>query len=526
MFRNLSRFFDWMDSNELLNKLNEIIKTAKSKILGRDIVISDVQLALYKMYMEHYSEEKLKQYQSVIEELTKKKETSKLDKKEITKLNNHIQYLREQEYTKEMLDILKQEHISKGDAVKILLPFADPTLDASFKMLFGQDENSDILISLLNSLLDFKGKDLIEEVKINPNELVVSNISYKKGDTGISSAVDILCTTNDGRQIAIEIQGQKTNYFLTREQEYMAKLIYGQVKEGQGHEYHVKVLDTYILVIGKENMFVGNTALKGKVLNNTKLDSQELFEIDVEPRIKQTGEVVPGNKMHWKFFELPKFRVSAEYKKIKGYDLVIDNSNKKLYQEKIEWLNNNLKEQWLEFLIECSNQITIPDRNKLIKKGYEIMKLVTWDSVDRALLWKQKQNEIDAMQQKEFDKEEAFHQGELKGIKIGKLEGLKEGKLKMLLKQDIQKLQKHFKRKDEEELDKNETFLSKKRYLKQLDKEQKWGATSVEEKFEFITKHIKTHLDDKYDKISNDLGLEGNSMDLENISDCDEWSSI
>ena len=105
----------------------------------------------------------------------------------------------------------------------------------------------------------------------------------------------------------------------------MAKLIYGLVKEGQGHEYHEKVLDTYILVIGKENMFIGNTALKGKVLNNTQLTPQDLFEIDVKPRIKQTGEIVPGNKMHWKFFELPKFKTSGEYKKIKEYDAVLDN---------------------------------------------------------------------------------------------------------------------------------------------------------------------------------------------------------
>lgn len=475
--------------NELLNKLNEIIKTAKSKISGRDILISDVQVSLHKMYMEHYSEEKLKQYQDIVEELTKKKETSKLDKKETTKLNNNTQYLREQQYTKEMLDILEQGHISKEDAAKVLLPFADPTLDISFKMLFGQDENSDILISLLNSLLDFKGKDLITKVKINPSELVVSNISYKKGDTGISSAVDILCTTNDDRQVAIEIQGQKTNYFLTREQEYMAKLIYGLVKEGQGHEYHEKVLDTYILVIGKENMFIGNTALKGKVLNNTKLTPQDLFEIDVEPRIKQTGEIVPGNKMHWKFFELPKFKTSEEYNKIKEYDAVIDDSNK-LYQEKIEWLNNNLKEQWLEFLIECSNQITIPVRNKLITKGYDIMKLATWSPTDRVLLWKQKQSEIDTQQQKLFDKEEAFQEGKLEGIKEGELKGKWKGEIKGEIKQ-IRSLLKYG---IEPEKIKEE--------LKILNHGKN------EEKFDFNLEYINKHPEDTESQIIGGLDIE------------------
>ena len=52
-------------------------------------------------------------------------------------------------------------------------------------MLSGLYENKDILISLLNSLLDFRGKVAIKEVKINPNELVVPNISHQKEDTGI-----------------------------------------------------------------------------------------------------------------------------------------------------------------------------------------------------------------------------------------------------------------------------------------------------------------------------------------------------
>ena len=35
--------------------------------------------------------------------------------------------------------------------------FADPTFDLTFKMLFGNENHKDILISLLNSLLGFKG---------------------------------------------------------------------------------------------------------------------------------------------------------------------------------------------------------------------------------------------------------------------------------------------------------------------------------------------------------------------------------
>ena len=42
----------------------------------------------------------------------------------------------------------------------------------------------------------------------------------------------------------------------------MSKLMSGQIKEGQGKEYHLQLFDTYILVISKNNLFVGNTAIK------------------------------------------------------------------------------------------------------------------------------------------------------------------------------------------------------------------------------------------------------------------------
>jgi len=363
---------------------------------------------------------------------------------------------KEKEAIDNFLEILQKNGLVE-DAVKVLLPFADPTLDVSFKMLFGQDKNKDILISLLNSLLNFKGIDTIIDVKISSGELVVSNISNKKEEMGITSAVDLLCI-NEGKQlIAIEIQGQKKNYFLTREQEYMAKLISGQVKEGQGEEYHEKVLNTYIIVIGKDNMFVGNTALK----------DQKLFELDVKPMVIQTNEIVPGNKMHWKFFELPKFEASTQYAKIKKYDKLDEFSEMNLLNEKFEWLKSNLKEQWLEFLIDCNSQTEVPDRNELIKKGYNIMKLATWDPKDQTLYWKQKQNEIDAVQQKEFDKEEAFEKGKLEGKWKGEVKGeIKQIKFGLKYKMDEEKIAEDLKflKKDnfpyiQEHIDDNESVI-------------------------------------------------------------------
>lgn len=495
---NIAFLEKYEEKTNLLEQVNQIIKDKKSKVSGKDISIHDVQDSLKQLYSESYSEDALNKYKNAVDELTKKKEKSGLKTKEATKLRSQKQLLHEQEYIKEMLDILNKESISKDEALKVLLPFADPTLDVSFKMLFGQNENKDILISLLNSLLDFKGKNLITEVAINPSELVVSNISYKKGETGISSTVDILCTTDGGKQIAIEMQGQKTNYFLTREQEYMAKLIYGQVKDGQGNEYHEKVLDTYILVIGKNNMFVGNTALKGKLLNSN-ISAQNLFEIDVEPRVKQTGEIVPGNKMHWKFFELPKFKASSEFSKINNL--------------------SDIKYQWLEFLIECNSQTEIPDRNELIQKGYNIMKLATWDSSDRAKLWKQKQNEIDALQQKVFDKEDAYQKGKLEERLTSDIDKIKMGNEFNLQKESIFKKFKCLNKKRFAEKDWSEEQVTKINKKPKID-------TSDTSKLLDIFDYVGNNLHNDSKKICGDLNLVKDFEDISYNSDITEMSNL
>jgi predicted transposase/invertase (TIGR01784 family) len=353
----------------------------------------------------------------------------------------------------------KREENPEAKVPEITETFADPTLDVTFKMLFGNDLNKNILISLLNSLLNFTGSREIVEVEINTNELPISFFSSEKGQSGITSSVDILCTNQGQQKIAIEMQGQRTKYFLAREQEYMAKLISGQVKEGEGKLYHDKVLETYIIVIGKANIFLGNTALR----------DQKLFEIDVKPMVMQTNEIVPGNKMHWKFFELPKFQESDNYKSISK--------------------ESPLKEQWLEFLIDCSKQEEAPDRSEIIKRGYEIMKVATWSSDTQALYWKQKMNELDLIETQQELEYEAFERGEVKGKLKGEIKG-EISKIKDLLDLGISK----------------ETITPKLKFLTQ-DK--------IREEFDHNFEYIRNHLEDTDSQICDELDLVGKLSDFD-----------
>lgn len=255
--------------------------------------------------------------------------------------------------------------------------FADPTYDVTFKMLFGNDKHKDILISLLNNLLNFTGDKAIKEVTINSPELQKDSIS------GVKSAVDVLCTTKAGKKIAVEMQRQYKDYFLARQQEYMAKIISNQVKDGQSAKYHEVVLETYVLSIGKQNIFRGNYKIS---------DNDDLFEKTVVPMLVEKQKEVPGNKMYWKFYELPRF--TQKYKNV-----TIDN-------------NNTLKEQWLDFLINANKQKETPaDIDEIIKKGYEIMKVANWSSDEQTLYWKAQADERSEIAEQEKMKAEILKQG-------------------------------------------------------------------------------------------------------------------
>ena len=96
------------------------------------------------------------------------------------------------------------------DGISIL----KPKNDYIFKRIFGDEKNSDILISFLESIL----KIHINKVSILNNELSKVNINDKK------SILDVRATINDDTQIDIEIQLSRTAYFPERSLYYWAKM--------------------------------------------------------------------------------------------------------------------------------------------------------------------------------------------------------------------------------------------------------------------------------------------------------------
>lgn len=96
--------------------------------------------------------------------------------------------------------------------------YVDALSDSSFKRIFGQEPNKDVLIDFLNQLLKSKGKQ-ITELTYNKNEYPSSL------EDGRHMICDLTCTGNKGERFIIEVQKIHKEYFKDRTVFYVSGLI-------------------------------------------------------------------------------------------------------------------------------------------------------------------------------------------------------------------------------------------------------------------------------------------------------------
>ena len=96
--------------------------------------------------------------------------------------------------------------------------------DALFKNIFAQ--NSDITLSLINSVFEFQGTALITDI-----EFIDRNLDAEEDD-GKESRLDLLGRSPDGTVINLEIQVAKQEYMGRRSLYYWSRL-YNELKSGE-----------------------------------------------------------------------------------------------------------------------------------------------------------------------------------------------------------------------------------------------------------------------------------------------------
>ena len=340
--------------------------------------------------------------------------------------------------TQKIAEIINENDIPfikqvKEDKIK---PYLDPKSDIGFKILFGKQKNVEMLRSFLKSVMNKE----IDDIKISNNDLTLDEANVIEG------GVDVLCEAKVGDnkyEIVLEMQKAKENYFLAREQNYMAKLISIQVKNKSSDEYHTNMLETYIVAIGEANIFSsriqgskdGKQNLNADILNkirNLENDNKEdcfYFHKQVMPMIigpmpkeNMSQEYIkyPDNKMFWEFIELKKFQETKYYKTVS--------------------CDSHLLHQWLKFLSDCGSikkdgsydqekEEALEQLDKQIKGAHKIMSKAQLSDVDAILFWRKEQKEIEwKIEQEKHDeyiRQISYQKGKWKGEVKGEIKQIK-----------------------------------------------------------------------------------------------------
>lgn len=118
--------------------------------------------------------------------------------------------------------------------------FINPLTDSGFKILFGRESSSDILIGFLNAILDPEGKDPITEITYLDKEKV------KERPAERSIIYDIHCMTEHKRRFIVEMQNRAQPYYINRSLFYVARAITEQGKPSDWDYRFVPVCGIFI----------------------------------------------------------------------------------------------------------------------------------------------------------------------------------------------------------------------------------------------------------------------------------------
>jgi predicted transposase/invertase (TIGR01784 family) len=208
------------------------------------------------------------------------------------------------------------------------MEFADVKNDITFRKIFGNDNRKEALISFLNAVLAFKGKQKIVEVKImDPYQL-------PKLRGGKVSIIDVKATDQAGRHYIVEMQVGELDGFAKRVLFYFSKSYSEQIKRGDFYRQLKPVI------------FIGILDYSFSI-NSKYISRHRILDVETHEHLLQDVE--------FNFVELPKF-------------------NKELNELE------TLTEKWIYFIKNAENLDVIPENvdDEGLKSAYQEANKHTW----------------------------------------------------------------------------------------------------------------------------------------------------
>lgn len=258
------------------------------------------------------------------------------------------------------------------------MQFADPKNDLAFKKIFGDKNHTNILISFLNSVLDFTGNREIASVEL-ANPYQVPKIPELK-----ETILDIKATNKDGENFIVEMQRKDLHNFTKRSLYYTSKAYVEQLPSGNDYSELKKV---YFIGIVNFNIFENTNYISRHLIVNQETNHQDLDDFE------------------FSFIELPKFK-----KDLKDLTTILD--------------------KWIYFIKNANNLDIIPEVYKSkqeLNDAFKIATQTTWDKKELEVYDYVKLREFDEINALQTAENKGFNKGIKKGIEQGIEQGIEKG---------------------------------------------------------------------------------------------------
>ena len=150
------------------------------------------------------------------------------------------------------------------------MKFVDPKNDLAFKKIFGDNNKTEILISLLNALLNLP-YDIVSITNMSPYQPPIIKVLK-------NSSLDIKAKDTTGREFVVEMQVEPNDNFGKRALYYLAKAFVNQIKIGEDYN---ELKPAYFLGFLNFNLFKGNDYVTNHIFINQSTGNQDLSFIEL-----------------------------------------------------------------------------------------------------------------------------------------------------------------------------------------------------------------------------------------------------